>query len=372
MTDFDIAIIGAGIAGASLAAEIAGSRSVLMLEAEVQPGYHSTGRSAAFWAESYGGPNIQPLTTASGPFLANPPADFHDSPLMSPRGALHIGTADDSGALRRICEDFARSGVRFERVGFEDATRKIPGLGSGWTEALWEPDCCDIDVAALHQAYLRKAKRLGMHLKCNARMESAVWHNGRWVVEAGGETFAVSTIVNAAGAWSDEVAGRCGINPIGVAPYRRTVVQLATAPAAPADLPLVIGLDGSFYFKPEAGGKVWLSPHDETLCLPGDAAPEELDVALAIDRFQQVVDWEIIRVEHKWAGLRSFAPDRLPVIGRDSGIPDFFWFAGQGGFGIQTAPAAAILASSLLLENGAPPPGVDSSLYLPGRFTATR
>ncbi len=370
MTRFDVAIVGAGIAGASLSAELAASRSVLLLEAESQPGYHSTGRSAAFWAESYGGPDIQPLTTASGAFLANPPADFHDGPLMVPRGALYIGTSQDAAVARELLSDFDRSGVRLERLGWDATAQRIPGLQSPWTEALWEPDCCDIDVAGLHQSYLRKAKRLGAQLHSNARLTSAAWRGGAWQIETSAGEFTAKVLVNAAGAWADDVAALSGVSPLGVKPYRRTIVQLITEPGAPAELPLVIGLDGSFYFKPGAGGRVWLSPHDETPCPAGDVAPEELDIALAIDRFQQIVDWRIVRVEHKWAGLRSFSPDRLPVIGRDAAVPEFFWFAGQGGFGIQTAPAAALLAVSLLTGEKRVPKGVTADLYAPQRFSA--
>ncbi len=364
MTDFDIVIVGAGIAGASLAAEIAAHRSVLLLEAESQPGYHSTGRSAAFWDESYGGPDVQPLTTASGPFLANPPADFHDGPLMHRRGALHIGTAAQGRLAAVMLADFARSGVEIEVADQAMVERTVPGIRSEWNQGLWEPACCDIDVAALHAAYLRQAKRLGAQLLCNARLEKAEWRDGHWQIGK----FTASTIVNAAGAWADDVAVAAGIKPLGIQPFRRTIAQLSVEPAAPADLPLVIALDGSFYFKPDAGGKLWLSPHDETATPACDAAPEELDVAIAIDRLQQVVDWEVKRVEHKWAGLRSFAPDRLPVIGPDRGNPQFFWLAGQGGFGIQTAPAVAKLAASLLIEDAQAPAGVNPALYAPMRL----
>lgn len=370
MTDFDVVIVGAGIAGASLAAELAASRSVLLLEAEHQPGYHSTGRSAAFWAESYGGPYIQPLTTASGAFLSDPPADFHDGPLMTRRGALHIGTSRDAALGSELLNDFDRSGVRLERLSWDATARRVPGLQSQWTEALWEPDCCDIDVAGLHQSYLRAAKRRGAQLCCNAPLTNAAWRNDAWQIATGAGEFSAKILVNAAGAWADEVAGLSGVTPLGVKPYRRTIVQLETEPGAPAELPLVIGLDGSFYFKPDTGGRVWLSPHDETPCPPGDAAPEELDIALAIDRFQQVVDWKIVRVEHKWAGLRSFSPDRLPIIGRDAAVPEFFWFAGQGGFGIQTAPAAAHLAASLLKGVISAFEGVTVDRYSPERFSA--
>ena len=172
-------------------------------------------------------------------------------------------------------------------------------------------------------------------------------------------------LVNAAGAWADDVAMKAGATPLGIAPLRRTVVQLRTAPPAPADLPLVLDIEESFYFKPEAG-RLWLSPHDETPSPPCDAAPEDIDVAAAIARLATVVDWRIERLEHRWAGLRSFAPDRLPVYGFDSGAQGFFWFAGQGGFGIQTAPAAARLAAGLLLGEGWGE--VDPARYAPARF----
>lgn len=368
MSDFDIAIIGAGIAGASLAAEISADKKVLLLESEALPGYHSTGRSAAFWDESYGGPAVQPLTTASGPFLAHPPSDFHVGPLMHQRGALHLGTDVHDQLADALLSDFAESGVRFDRLDRTGIEAHVPRLLPSWTSGLWEPDCCDIDVGALHGSYLRQAKRHEVVLRCNSRLQSAQWKAGCWHLSAGGASITADVIVNAAGAWADEVAKLTQVKPLGIQPYRRTIVQLAVSPLAPANLPLVIGLDGSFYFKPDSGGTLWLSPHDETPTPACDTAPEELDVALAIDRLQEVVDWKIRRVEHKWAGLRSFAPDRKPVIGPDPAIPSFFWLAGQGGFGIQTAPAAAKLAASMLCETVAPPTNVEASAYLPDRL----
>ena len=368
MSDFDIAIIGAGIAGASLAAELSAHCSVVLIEGESQPGYHSTGRSAAFWDESYGGPDVQPLTTASGPFLANPPAGFHDGPLMHPRGALHLGTEADRARAMNMVADFQTSGVRIEEVGRTEVENYVPGLRADWTHGLWEPDCCDIDVSGLHGAYLKAAKRNRVILHCNAPLRKAVWRGGRWRIEAGSLTITADVVVNAAGAWADDVAKIAGLNAIGIQPYRRTIAQLTIDPAVPANLPLVIGLDGSFYFKPDSGGKLWLSPHDETAIDACDAAPEELDVAIAVDRLQQVVDWQVKRVEHKWAGLRSFAPDRLPVIGRDPANSAFFWLAGQGGFGIQTAPAVAQLAASLLTDAILAPAGIEAARYSPARL----
>lgn len=368
MSDFSIAIIGAGIAGASLAAELSAFESVVLIEAEAHPGYHSTGRSAAFWDECYGGPSVQPLTTASGPFLANPPKDFHDGPLMHPRGALHIGTAEQQPLADDMLAAFASSGVHIATNGRSDLEKHIPGLRSGWTTGLWEAACSDIDVSGLHAAYLRQARKQGVQLHCNSRLETAHWRDGAWQIQAGSLNCTADIIVNAAGAWADDVARIAQVRPLGIQPYRRTIAQLAVSPDVPAALPLVIGLDGSFYFKPDTGGRLWLSPHDETATPPCDAAPEELDIALAIDRLQQVVDWDIRRVEHKWAGLRSFAPDRLPVIGRDRANEAFFWFAGQGGFGIQTAPAAAQLAASLLNDAILPPERVNAALYAPERL----
>ena len=356
---FDIAVVGAGIAGASLAAALAGRARVIVIEAEERPGYHSTGRSAAFWAETYGGPHIQPLTTASGPWL-------EAGGYLSPRGSLTIARADQAAGIASFVDTFAAQGVAIERLGRAELAARIPGLRPEWTHAAWEPACSDIDVAAVHQAFLREARQGGAELRCRARLERASLTAGGWRIElGGGSEVGCAVLVNAAGAWADDVAERCGASPLGITPYRRTVAQLRTDPAAPADLPLVIDLGGEFYFKPEAG-RLWLSPHDETPTEPCDAAPEELDVATAIDRFERVVDWRVERVEHKWAGLRSFAPDRLPVYGFDPVHPGFFWCAGQGGFGIQTAPAAADLAARLVL--GEEPGAVDPAPFTPERF----
>lgn len=367
---FDVAVIGAGIAGASLAAELAAQANVLILEAESQPGFHATGRSAAFWSESYGGPAVQPLTRASRAALARPAPDFADRPFLHPRGAIHLADRDGEAAIDRLSAQFgAMVELRaMDRAALEAA---IPGLRRGWEHGLFEPSCADIDVTALHQAYLSRARRRGAQLVTDARMLAAERTGSGWSIRTSAGSFEAGVLANAAGAWADQVAVSAGETPLGIRPYRRTLAQLRVAPPAPAALPLVIDARERFYFKPEAGGRLWLSPHDETHCPAGDCAPEELDVAVGIDRLGEVVDWRVEAVERKWAGLRSFAPDRRPVYGYAEGRPDYFWFAGQGGFGIQTAPAAAQLAASLLL--GAPLPdsieGVDPELYAPGRFT---
>ncbi len=359
---FDIAIVGAGMAGASLGAALAplGVR-VLLLEGEAAPGYHATGRSAAFWTESYGGPGVQPLTTASGPAL-------REGGYLTPRGALTIARAGDEAQLAAFADRYAALGVRVERLDRAGLETRIPGLRPGWVAGALEPDCCDIDVARLHQDYLASARRAGAVLWAGARLVGASRESGGWLLTlADGRTAEAGVLANAAGAWADEVAALAGVTPVGIRPFRRTVAQLRTAPEPAGSLPLVLDLNERFYFKPQAG-KLWLSPHDETPSPACDAAPDELDVALAIDRLEQVVDWQVERVEHRWAGLRSFAPDRLPVFGFAPQDPAFFWFAGQGGFGIQTAPAAGALGAALFTGRGDMP--VDPAPYAPGRFLA--
>ncbi|WP_299327185.1 FAD-dependent oxidoreductase [Parasphingopyxis sp.] len=367
---FDFAIIGAGMAGASLAAELAPASRVAMLEAEDMPGYHATGRSAAFWSETYGGPAVQPLTSASHDFLAAPPPEFSDRPFLVKRGALHIARPSGARLLDHFLAEFDHSNVALEPLAGAELTAYCPGLCEDWSRAVWEPSCADIDVGGLHQAYLRAAKRAGAELRCSAAVTRIQRTGDRWRVQCGGETIDAAILINAAGAWAGDIAAMASASAIRIAPFRRTVVQVRTEAEAPQGLPLVIDVEGSFYFKGEGQGRIWLSPNDETPAPAGDAAVEEIDIAHAIDRFEKAVDWKVAAVERKWAGLRSFSPDRLPVYGFDPVAPAFFWCAGQGGFGIQTAPAAARLARSLLL--GEPMPcsldQVDPTLYAPERF----
>ena len=359
-TQFDFAVIGAGMAGASLAVELAGAKArVIMLEAEATPGYHATGRSAAFWNETYGGLGVLPLTTASGPVL-------HQLGVLHRREALTIARDDSLAALEDFAATYGERGVRLEWLDQAGVAARIPGLRSDWIAGVLEPDCCDIDVAALHQHYLATARRGGAEIRCRAGLLRAEHAANSWQLHcADGQSLTAKILINAAGAWADGVAVQAGVRPLGIEPLRRTMVQLRTAPSPPVDLPLVLDIEEKFYFKPEAG-RLWLSPHDEVPTVPCDAAPEEIDVAIALDRLEQVVDWQVEQLEHKWAGLRSFAPDRLPVYGIDPDQPAFFWFAGQGGFGIQTASAAAKLAAGLLL--GGDSGVVDPAPYAPGRF----
>jgi D-arginine dehydrogenase len=362
MSGFDVIIVGGGIAGASLGAEIAATRRTAILEAEDQCGYHSTGRSAAFYLESYGGPEVAKLTLASRNFLDSPPSDFSEHGFLHVRGDLHV-TRDELPEVPAEVETRIVERAELEQL--------VPGIRAGWNRALFEPGCADIDVAALHAAFLRQFRRCGGTVQTAAKVIRAARQADQWTVTLqDGSTLAGSILVDAAGAWADDVAKAAGAEPLGVAPKRRTLVQLRVGRTGLKELPLVDGADGSFYFKGEGDSSVWLSPHDEIESDPCDAAPEEIDIAIAIDRFEQVVDWPIERVERSWAGLRSFAPDRLPVYGFDPDAPGFFWCAGQGGFGIQTSPAAAKMAASLLLgeEPGAMVAHIDPAVFSPERF----
>ena len=361
--EFDFAVIGAGMAGASIAAELVPHGRVLLAEAESVPGYHTTGRSAAFYEECYGGPQVVPLTLASGPYL-------REHGFLSPRGALYVAREGQESEVEAFYKRFRDAGVTLDRFDRARLEQVLPGVRAGWRHGLYQPHCADIDVNGLHQHYLGIAKRGGANLRMNHRLAHATRDAGGWRLEFGsaGEVRA-AVAINAAGAWADRVAHIFGALPLGIQPLRRTVAQLRVDPAPPERLPLTLDLSGNFYFRPE-NGRLWLSPHDEVPSEPCDAAPEEYDVAQAIDRLESVVDWQVRAVERKWAGLRSFAPDRLPVYGFDPQVEGLFWFAGQGGYGIQTAPAAARLGAQLV--TGRDPDAMTQTLdvksYCPRRF----
>lgn len=361
MTNFDVLIVGGGIAGASLAAELGDASRIGIIEAEARCGAHATGRSAAFWLESYGGPKVSPLSAASRAFLERPPAEFSEHGFLRQRGAVHLTRGD----LPMLSQ-----GVESRVLDRPELEQLVPGIRTEWRHGLLEPGCADIDVASLHAAYLRKFRRNGGTVATNTQLASAHHAKGRWHVRlTDGSILTASTVVNAAGAWADPVAKACGVRPLGIAPKRRTMVQLRVARSGLRDLPLVGDGEGTFYFKGEGDRTVWLSPHDEIDSDPCDAAPEEIDIAVAIDRFEQVVDWPIEAVERGWAGLRSFAPDRVPVYGYAEDAPNYFWCAGQGGFGIQTAPAASRLAAALLRRNDVPEDlaHIDAEAFAPSR-----
>ena len=351
MDKFDVLIVGGGIAGASLAVRLAGSMRVLVVEAEDMCGRHATGRSAAFWQASLGGdtPERKLSLISKGMFDANWPGG--DTPLLRPRGAVHLtGPCGESfDEIGDLSGQFAP--VHLDRAGLDTL---IPGMREQWTGAWYEASCADIEVAAFHNACLAAARRKGAEIRTNVSMLSARRLAGSWEVETGGGTIRAATLVNAAGAWGDQVAERAGAAPMRLQPKRRTVVQLRVGRRGLRDLPFVTDSHESFYFKGEGDNSVWVCPLDETLVAPCDAAPEELDVAVAIDRFERAVDWPVEAVERKWAGLRTFAPDRGMKFGFDPDAEGFFWCVGQGGMGIQTAPAASLLCAALIRGEAMP------------------
>jgi len=354
MTACDFVVIGAGIAGASVAAELSEKHSVCLLEAEAQPGYHSTGRSAALFSEMYGNRVVRSLSRASRRQMFEPSPTFASRPWTTPRGALFIANHEQVGQLRDMAEqeDVRRLTQELNAA----ATRALcPVLRSDYVVAgLHEPNACDIDVHGLHQAYLRQLRERGGHLMRSRRVDAISRSAGAWVVRADQETFVSPVLINAAGAWADQIALLASVAPLGLRPLRRTAI-LVDAPVGHSisAWPLVIAADESFYFKPDAG-RLLLSPADETLVDPGDAQPDEWDIAVAVDRVTAATDLEVRQIRHRWAGLRTFAADRTPVVGFDPAAPGFFWLAGQGGYGVQTAPALALVAAALACERTIP------------------
>ena len=351
----DVIVIGAGMAGASAAYEMAAHHSVLLLEREAQPGYHTTGRSAALFSETYGNRIIRGLTVGSRPFYLAPPDGFATAPLLTPRGTLLIARTDQMDRLAAWAAEAAALVPSVRMLTQAEALAAVPILRPGYVAgAAAEPGAMDIDVNALHQGYLRGARSRGATLVTDATTTALEASAHGWTVTTTAGTWAARMVVNAAGAWADTVAALAGARPRGVQPMRRTALTVDLPSGLDATTwPMVCDLDEDFYFKPDAG-RLLLSPADETPMPPCDVQPDELDVALCIDRIQAAADLPVRRVVRSWAGLRSFAPDRTPVVGFDPAAPGFFWLAGQGGYGIQTAPAMGRLAAALLAGQGVP------------------
>ncbi|MGA7272241.1 MAG: FAD-binding oxidoreductase [Acidimicrobiia bacterium] len=370
---FEVAVIGGGIAGVSAAFELASTHKVVLVEAEENLAHHSTGRSAALFFENYGAEAIRPLTLASRPFLSSPHPDLTDVPLMRPRGAMWIARPDQAGELDQIAEEGRRTGGDPVQLTPSEACRRVPVLiEQRLAGGLWEPDPMDLDVAALHQAYVRGLRARDGRILTSAPVSSVEERGIDWLVQAGPHELTATTIVDAAGAWGDEVAELAGVEPVGLTPMRRTAFMVAGDPAW-SDWPMVVNVDHDFYFKPD-GSQLLCSPADETPSPPCDARPEMTDVALAIERINEATTLEIRSVRSQWAGLRTFAPDRAMVIGPEPSAPGFFWLVGQGGTGIQTAPAAATLLAAQV--RGEPLPaqldqaGVDPHRLGPARLRA--
>jgi D-arginine dehydrogenase len=360
----DVLIVGGGIGGASLGARLAGRLDVMIIESEDLCGRHATGRSAAFWQASLGGDTPERrLSLASKPmFDADWPGS--DAPLLRHRGALHLtGPCGETfEQMGDLSGDYRP--VRLDRAEID---RLIPGLREQWTGAWYEASCADIEVAAFHNACLRAVRQHGGQVRTDAALVSARRSADGWRVETSAGAIEARILVDAAGAWGDDVARKAGVEPLGLGALRRTVVQLRVGRTGLKDVPFVTDSHDSFYFKGEGDNSVWVCPLDEALVDPCDVAPEEIDVATAIDRFEKAVDWPVEAVERKWAGLRTFARDRGMKFGFDPDGEGFFWCVGQGGMGIQTAPAASLLCASLITGDALPGEleGIDPEAFAP-------
>lgn len=373
MIEVDIVIVGAGIAGASAAYALAPHARVVVLEREERPGYHSTGRSAALFSATYGNAPVRALARAGRPFLESPPPGFAAHPILSPRGSLVYGDAARRDELAARCDDWRRTGTEVRLLSGAEVRALVPPLRETVAEVgILEPGARDIDVDALHQGFLRAAKAGGATFMMNAELRVAGFSSGRWRLDTTAGELSTGVLVNAAGAWADEVALIAGIAPLGIQPLRRTAVIFECARfGGPQSWPMAVNAAETLYFKADAG-RFLASPADQTPSSPCDAQPEELDVATLIDRLERETLFEVKRLTAKWAGLRSFASDRTPVCGFDPGEPAFFWLAGQGGYGIKTSPALSALAAALILQRAVPAQlvdaGVDPQALSPARL----
>ncbi|MBD9371852.1 FAD-binding oxidoreductase [Rhizobium sp. ARZ01] len=373
MQHYDVAIIGGGIVGLSLAHFLAPTRAVVVLERETAHGYHSTGRSAAEFTLRDNAPEVNALARISHAFMENPPEGFASVPLLTARGSLWIGTIGKEEAVTQARQKAEAAGIAVVPLTVVEAIQRVPFLDPAYVAAAYfDPNYWDIDVDTLLQGYARSARHAGAELVTGAELLGARHENGRWKVEASSGAFTADIVVNASGGWADTVAERCGVAPAGIVPHRRTAITVdLPADIDVASLPEINEIDEIYYFKPDAG-RLLASPADETPCEAADVQPEELDVAYAAHYLEEATELKIGRIASSWAGMRSFSADRLPVVGPASDNPAFFWLAGQGGFGILTSPALGQLAASLLTKQPLPEAfareGVDPAAFSPGRF----
>ncbi|MFY8084131.1 MAG: NAD(P)/FAD-dependent oxidoreductase [Rubrivivax sp.] len=375
-TAFDVIVLGAGMAGASIAAELAPHRRVLLLEREDQPGRHTTGRSAAMFFESYGNATVRGLTRASRAFLEQPPEGFAEVPLMSPRAALFVAGQEALPRLQAMI-DAPDAAPTLRRLSPAQTLALVPILRpEAVAGGALDDSGCDMEVAAILQGYLRLARRGGAQVVLGGTDVLLQRAGGLWTVDSRAGRFQAPVVVNATGAWADELARQAGAQPVGLQPMRRTAM---TIPAPQGHdtrhWPMVIDVDETVYFKPDAG-QMLLSPANEDPMPPCDVAPEELDIALAVHRFEELTTVPVKRIAHRWAGLRSFVADRSPVAGWDPRAEGFFWLAGQGGYGIQMAPALARAAAAMLLGQALPADiaaqGVTPQALSPDRLRPSR
>ncbi|TWT10133.1 FAD-binding oxidoreductase [Reyranella sp. CPCC 100927] len=356
ITEVEFAIVGAGIAGVSCAYFLAGAGTVAILEREHVAAYHTTGRSAALYSETYGNDAIRAITVASGSFYRQPPAGFADVPLLSPRGVLFIGTAAENDALDQAYREFHSLVSTVRRADKTEALGLLPLLNPDMVDSgVYEPDAEDMDVAAIHGGFLKGARAKGAVLRLKAEIVGVARKGGKWQLDLrGGDQVIATSVINAAGAWCDELAALAGVRPVGLVPKRRTAFTFDAPQGVDIHgLPAVVDIGETFYFKPEVGQFLG-SPADETPSPPCDAQPEEIDIAIAVERIEAASTLRITRIKNKWAGLRSFVADKTFVVGYDSDAEGFFWLAGQGGYGIQSAPAMGRISAALAAGKGMP------------------
>jgi D-arginine dehydrogenase len=349
-----VVVIGGGMAGLSCAAELAQHCDVTVLEAEDAPGYHSSGRSAAAYIEPYLNETVFALTRSSRAFFEHPPEGFADAPLVTPRADLMIAAAAKAALVDAYLTRWRRFCPGLVEVDPDDVLRRVPILRrESVARAVSDPNTLDIDAHGLLSGYRRSLKSHGGVLATRSRVESLARVDGQWQVGAAGRVVSCDVIVDAAGAWGEEVAGLAGIAGVGLVPKRRTALLVRCDDPNVAQWPMIHEIESAFYFKPDAG-RLLLSPADQTPSAPCDAQPDEIDVATAIERFEGATTVTVERVLHRWAGLRSFVADSVPVVGYEPDAPGFFWLVGQGGFGIQTAPAMGRLSAALVRGEDVP------------------
>ena len=375
MQDFDFAIVGAGIAGVSAAYHLAPQARVIVLEREHVAAYHTTGRSAALHSETYGSAEIRAITVSSGRFYRKPPQGFADHPLLTPRGALIAGRAEQQADMQKAAAEYARLVPSVRWLDPAETMRRQPLLRpeAAAGGAIFE-EAEDMDVAAIHGGFLKGARAAGTVLRLDAEVVTLERWNGTWNIGLrDGESVAAANIINASGAWADVLAGLAGAAPVGLVPKRRTAFTFdAPVGVDLVHMPMAIDFDETWYIKPEVGQFLG-SPADETPSPPCDAQPEEMDIAIAVERIETATTLQIRRIKNKWAGLRSFVADKNLVVGYDQAVEGLFWLAGQGGYGIQTGESAGRLAASLALGRGMPGDiaglGVSEAALSPARFT---
>jgi D-arginine dehydrogenase len=346
----DFLIVGAGIAGASAGYFLAAHGRVTLLEMESALGYHATGRSAAVFSEYYGGPQVRALTAASRPFLERPPPGFAEHRLLTPRGVLALCPAGGEDRFELALRDGLLCPIPAVEIDVAEVAEHCPVIRPGWaTRAMRKPGVADVDVDALHQGFLRGIRAHGGEIVPRAKVTGLEVQGGQWHTSTG---HSAPILVNAAGAWADRVAALAGAGQCALVPRRRTAL-LTDGPLGvdTAGWPMVCDVTDAFYFKPESG-RLLISPADATDAAPGDARPEDLDVALGIERVQEATTLEIRHVRRAWAGLRTSAADDLPVVGADLWSPGFYWLAGLGGYGVQLSPAVGELLARIVLGIG--------------------